>query len=116
MPAMTETFDPANGPARFAIIFGADPARAVVRCKVHDYDQSIELFFAPTTPPTWVPDEAQLKSVCALGFTAVYCDFADDTEYVGCWRTRIVEGKKAGDYWVQSARREKVGYPRYSAG
>lgn len=112
---MSATFDASNGPARFAIIFGNDPARAVVRCKVHDYDQSIELFFAPTTPAAWLPGEEQLKAVCALGFTAVYCNFADDTEFVGCWRTRIVEGKKAGDYWVQSAKREKVGFPRYRA-
>jgi len=112
---MSETFDPAAAPARFALIFGADPVRAVIRHKVHDYDQSIELYFAATTPADWVPSEQQLKAVCALGFTAVYCDFADDTEFVGCWRTRIIDGRKAGDYWVQSSRRERVGFPRYSA-
>lgn len=108
---MSEPFDPASGLPRLNALF-ADRA-ADLRCKVHDYDQSIELYFAPTTPGAWVPSEAQLKAVCAFGFTAVYCDFADDTEFVGCWRTRILEGKKAGDYWVQSARREKVGFPRY---
>lgn len=114
---MSETFDPATGLPRLKAIF-ADGAclAAELRCKVHDYDLSIELYFAPATPAAWVPSEAQLKAVCALGFTAVYCDFADDTEFVGCWRTRIVDGKKAGDYWVQSARREKVGFPRYLAG
>ena len=72
---MTATFDPANGPARFAIIFGADPVRAVVRCKVHDYDQSIELFFAPTTPAAWLPGE---EEVTELDLRAYAYD-ADDT-------------------------------------
>jgi len=113
---MSQLFDPATGLPSLNAIFASDPASAIVRCKVHDYDQSIELYFAPNTPAGWIPDETRLKAVCALGFTAVYCDFADDTEFVGCWRTRIVEGRKAGDYWVQSARRERVGYPRYTAG
>ncbi len=113
---MSEPFDPSTGLGRLNALFGAADSHAVVRCKVHDYDLSIELYFAPTTPATWVPDETQLRAVCALGFTAVYCDFADDTEFVGCWRTHIVDGNKAGDYWVQSAKREKVGYPRYAAG
>ncbi len=89
--------------------------RAVVRVKVHDYDQSVELYFAPTTPGDWVPSDVQLKAVCALGFVTVYCDFADDTEFVGCWRMRIVDGRKQGEYWVMSPRRERVGYPRYNA-
>lgn len=111
MPLMSTPFDPATGLVRLSEIFAAQ----VVKAKVHDYDQSIEICFAPATPTAWTPSEAQLKAACALGFLACYCDFSDDTEFVGCWRTRITDGKKAGDYWVQSARREKVGYPRYSA-
>lgn len=114
----TETFPTLPETERLAqlnAIFTAPPERAVVRFKVSDYDQAIELFFAPSTPTAWVPTDAQLKAVCALGFANVYCDFADDTEFVGCWRMRIVAGKKQGEYWVMSARREKVGYPRYHA-
>lgn len=102
--------------ARLNAIFAADPARAVIRLKISDYDQSIELFFAPSTPPAWTPTDEQLKAVSALGFATVYCDFADDTEFIGCWRMRIVDGRKQGEYWVMSPRRERVGYPRYNAG
>lgn len=96
-------------------IFAADPSRAVTRLKISDYDQSIELFFAPTTPADWMPSGDQLKAVCKLGFANVYCDFADDTEFVGCWRMRIVDGIKQGEYWVMSTHRERVGFPRYNA-
>ncbi|MCS6971203.1 MAG: hypothetical protein RMM29_08625 [Planctomycetota bacterium] len=100
--------------ARLAAIFAP---QTIVRWRVHDYDQSLELFFAPETPADWTPSAEQLRAACQLGdFTAVYCDFADDTEFVGCWRQRIVDGRKAGVYWVQSQRRERVGYPRYQAG
>lgn len=99
---------------RLAAVFA--PQR-VLRYQVHDYDQSLELFFAPETPSGWTPTAEQLRAACALGdFTAVYCDFADDTEFVGCWRTRIVDGRKSGTYWVQSQARERVGYPRYRVG
>lgn len=101
--------DPAALLPRIAGILG----QPLVRVQVHDYDQSVELHFARTVPAAWLPDEDRLKAVCALGFTAVYCDFADDTEFVGCWRTRIADGRKAGDYWVQSQRRERVGLPRW---
>lgn len=101
--------------ARVNAALGSAPEAAVVRLKLHEYDQSIELFFAPGTPAGWIPGEAALKAVCALGFAAVYCDFADDTEFVGCWRMRIIDGRKQGEYWVMSARRERVGYPRYHA-
>ena len=88
----------------------------VIDLRAHEYDQSLELFFDPATPIAWTPNGDQLRSVCALGFTTVYCNFADDTEFVGAWRIRIVDGKKVpnGDYWVMSERREKVGYPRYN--
>jgi hypothetical protein len=102
--------------SRLNAIFAADAARAVQRLKLSDYDQAIELFFAPTTPTTWVPTDEQLKAVAKLGFANVYCDFADDTEFIGCWRLRVIDGKKQGEYWVMSPRRERVGYPRYNAG
>ena len=88
----------------------------IVDLRAHDYDQSLELFFAPATPPAWTPSGEQLRALCALGFTTVYCNFADDTEFVGAWRMRIVDGIKVpnGDYWVMSERRDKVGYPRYN--
>jgi hypothetical protein len=90
-------------------------AGRIVRCLVHDYDQSVELFAAPDTPAAWVPGEDQLKAVCALGFVTVYCNFADDTEFIGSWRTRIIDGRKqpGGDYWVMSPRRDRVGFLRY---
>jgi len=106
---------PADQLSRINTILAAPAEWAVVRLKVHDYDQSIELYFAPTTPVSWTPSDVQLKAVCALGFANTYCDFADDTEFVGCWRMRIVDGMKHGEYWVMSPRRERVGYPRYNA-
>lgn len=115
---MTDAFATLAKPeqlARLNAIFAADPGRAVQRAKLSDYDQAIELFFAPTTPASWVPTDVQLKEVCKLGFANVYCDFADDTEFVGCWRLRIIDGRKQGEYWVMSPRRERVGYPRYNA-
>ena len=89
----------------------------VLRCEVHDYDQSVELFIDPRVPADWTPSEAALKAVCALGYLTVYCDFKDDTEFVGAWRQRTDHGRKVagGEYWVQSPRREKVGYPRWKA-
>lgn len=84
----------------------------------HEHDQSIELFFAASLSADWVPGEPQLKAVCALGFCTVYCNFADDTEFVGDQRTRSVDGRRVpgGDYWVMSSKREKVGFPRYDRG
>lgn len=116
---MTDAFaslPPAEQLARLNAIFGATPMRTVVRLKISDYDQSIELFFAPDTPAAWTPDDGQLKAVSALGFANVYCNFADDTEFIGCWRMRVVDGRKQGEYWVMSPRRERVGYPRYNVG
>lgn len=87
----------------------------VIDLRAHEFDQSLELFFEPATPTAWTPSGEQLRTICAIGFVTVYCNFADDTEFVGSWRTRIVDGKKVpnGDYWVMSERREKVGSPRY---
>lgn len=98
-----------------AIIVQAGAGR-VVRHVVHDYDQSIELFIDPV-PREWAPGEEQLKAVAKLGYLTVYCNFKDDTEFVGAWRRRTDHGRPVanGEYWVQSPRREKVGYPRWNA-
>ena len=93
--------------------------RGVVRhLEVHDYDQSIELFLEPDVPVGWMPSEAMLKAVAALGYLTVYCDFKDDTEFIGAWRRRTELGRPVagGEYWVMSPRREKVGCARWRAG
>jgi hypothetical protein len=88
------------------------PAPAtVIDFTAHEVDQSIEVFFDPATPATWVPGEAALRAVCALGFATVYCVFADETEFVGGFRLRA---KAPGsDTWVMSPRRDRCGTPRY---
>lgn len=98
-----------------AIVVHAGAGR-VLRHRVHEYDQSIELFIDPV-PAGWTPDEAMLKAVAKLGYLTVYCNFKDDTEFVGAWRRRTDHGRPLpdGDYWVQSPRREKVGYPRWNS-
>ncbi len=91
------------------------PTARIVDLEIHEYDLSVELFFAPDTAATWVPAEAALKAVCALGVVNVYCVFADETEFVGGWRSRKVDGRTVAgaDQWVMSPRREKTGTPRY---
>lgn len=100
---------------RLDALFGAG---AIANFHVHEYDQSIELYFAPGLDAGWVPAEADLRAVCALGFLTVYGNFADDTEYVAGWKMRIENGVRVpgGDYWVASPGRSKVGFPRYARG
>src|SRR6185295_10651575 len=101
--------------ARLNAIVTAGGTGRVLRFTVHEYDQSIELFIDPAIPADWAPSEAMLKAVAALGYLTVYCDFKDDTEFVGAWRHRTDHGRKipGGEYWVMSPRRERVGTPRW---
>lgn len=101
--------------AQLDATFGPD---AVVNFVVHEYDQSIEIYFAASTPTSWLPTSDQLQSVCTLGFLSVYANFADDTEVVGGWKMRTDGGArvKDGDYWTVSPGRSKVGLPRYAKG
>ncbi len=87
----------------------------VVNLVSHEFDQSVELHFHRETPTSWLPGEAQLQAIAALGFATVYCNFADDTEFIGGWRSRSADGKRqpGPGTWVMSPRREKVGTPRY---
>ncbi len=92
--------------------------RSVLNFITHEFDQSIELYFSQDTRPDWLPTEAQLRDLCALGFSTVYCNFADDTEFIGGWRIKIEHGRKVpgGEYWVMSRKRDQVGAPRWSKG
>ena len=72
---------------------------------VHEFDQSIEVFFAPATPAAWTPSEAAMHALGALGPATIYCVFADETEFVASLRS--------GGNWVMSPQRLPTGTPRY---
>jgi hypothetical protein len=92
-------------------------AQQVVNFLVHEYDQSIEVFFQATIAADWLPSRAQLEAIAAMGFETVYCNFADDTEFVGGWRDRKRRADGGQDAtWSMSTRRERVGTKRYDAG
>jgi hypothetical protein len=85
---------------------------AVVDLAWHDYDQSVELFFARETPAGWLPSEAALKAVVEAGAATVYCVFADETEVVAGFRPGAAGRPPV---WVMSPKREPTGTVRYGS-
>ena len=82
------------------------PAPAVpVDLVVHEFDQSIEVFFAPATPAAWTPSETALHALGALGPATIYCVFSDETEFVA--------SQRSDGHWVMSPQRLPTGTPRY---
>jgi hypothetical protein len=97
------TFDPAALWPQVLALF--PPPAGPIDLAVHDYDQSVEVFFATSTPADWLPGETALRAVCALGPATVYCVFADETEFIA--------GFRADGQWVMSPGRQSTGTPRY---